>query len=297
VVDSGALAGSIVDREWGLGKRTRLRRLFSGGPAWLLRVDQGLEQGPGVFATQPDSANPAVALNLALRSGYSGVIVPVGLAEHAFAPLAGAVPLVLKLNGKTAIPPDDEALAPLTATVEDAVRLGADAIAYSLYAGTPAQFEDLTQLSYVRQEAVRYSLPLLVLAEPRGAAVERKGGQRSLYALEYAARAAADLGADLVAVAAPVASPQRDAQAPQPYNTLQISTDEAVRRVLAAAGPVPALALHDGTGPAEDVLSQAAAALAAGARGMILGLGAWQRPDAEARELAAGLRATRDAKR
>jgi class I fructose-bisphosphate aldolase len=281
---------SLFDRDLGVGKRARLRRLFPRGPALVLRVDQGLEQGPGLFAPRPESADPAVALHLAQDSGYSGVILPVGLAEHAFAPLAGLVPLVLKLNGKTAIPPDDEALAPLTATVEDALRLGADAVAYSFYAGTPAQFEDLTQIAHVRQEAARYGMPLLMLAEPRGAAVERKGGPNSLYALEYAARAAADLGADLVALAAPVANPQRDAQAPKPYNTLRIGEDEALRRVLSATGAVPAIALQDGAGPVETVLAQATAALDAGARGVILGLGAWQRPDAEARDLADRLR-------
>ena len=46
------------------------------------------------------------------------------MAEKFFWDFAGEVPLILKLNGKTEIPPDDEALSPVPAAVEDAVRLG-----------------------------------------------------------------------------------------------------------------------------------------------------------------------------
>jgi fructose-bisphosphate aldolase, class I len=64
------------------------------------------------------------------------------LAEKFYWDYAGEVPLVLKLNGKTEIPSDAAALSPLHATVADAVRLGADAVGYTLYVGTPAQRDD-----------------------------------------------------------------------------------------------------------------------------------------------------------
>ena len=53
---------------------------------------------------------------------------------------------MLKLNGKTDIPSDARALSPVNATVEEAVRLGADAVGYTLYVGTPAQEQDFEQL-------------------------------------------------------------------------------------------------------------------------------------------------------
>jgi fructose-bisphosphate aldolase, class I len=46
------------------------------------------------------------------------------------------VPLILKLNGKTDIPAATDPLSPVNASVEDAVRLGADAVGYTLYVGT-----------------------------------------------------------------------------------------------------------------------------------------------------------------
>src|SRR6185312_5793723 len=101
---------------------------------------------------------------------------------------------------KTEIPSDAHALSPVNATVEEAVRLGADAVGYTLYVGTPAQEADFGQLRRVREDAVRYGMPLIVWAYPRGAAVEAKGGKDSFYAVDYAARTAAELGADMVKV-------------------------------------------------------------------------------------------------
>ena len=64
---------------------------------------------------------------------------------------AGRVPLVVKVNGKTEIPPDDEAFSPLTSSVEDAVRLGADAVGYTCYVGSPSQDKDFLQFNEVRR--------------------------------------------------------------------------------------------------------------------------------------------------
>lgn len=276
-----------ADLDLGVGKRTRLGRIVAGGTL-LLRADQGLEQGPLASVDDP-GADPEQALRAA-AANCSGVILHIGMAERSARILSGAVPLVLKLNGKTAIPPEDEALAPLNATVEDAVRLGADAVAYTLYAGSPAQFEDFTQLSQVRQECTRYGMPLLVLAQPRGAAIERKGGAEGLFAIAAAAHAAAELGADLVAIDAPAINPQRDAQAPKPYNTLQVTAREALRRAVASARPVPVLVCDDGAGEHEAVATRAREALEVGAAGLILGQHLWHRPVEEARALGHRLR-------
>jgi len=75
------------------------------------------------------------------------------MASKYYPDYAGQVPLLLKLNSKTEIPPSDEAFSPCHATVEDAVRLGADAAAYTLYVGSPKQEEDFIQVGKVRRTA------------------------------------------------------------------------------------------------------------------------------------------------
>ena len=132
------------------GKRARLHRILfdhglRNGTALFLPYDQGLEHGPRDFFANPDAGDPRYVLRLAVEGGFNAVVLQIGLAEKFFWDYAGEVPLILKLNGKTDIPPDDEALSPLHATVEDAVRLGADAVGYTLYVGSPAYAAGLRQ--------------------------------------------------------------------------------------------------------------------------------------------------------
>lgn len=70
------------------------------------------------------------------------------------------------------------------------MRLGAAAVGYTLYAGSPAQDADFAQVRVVRQDAQRLGMPLIVWAYPRGEAIEHKGGKDSFYAVHYAARTA-----------------------------------------------------------------------------------------------------------
>src|SRR5688572_8484247 len=163
-------------------KRARLYRLLhehgpGGGIAMFLPVDQGLEHGPRDFFDNPEALDPDMELRLAEEGNYSAVVFQIGIAEKNYGRYAGRVPLVLKLNGKTEIPPDEEAFSPLNATVEDAVRLGADAVGYTLYVGSPAQDRDFIQFREVRREAEHLGMPVIVWSYPRGRAVEAKGGQ------------------------------------------------------------------------------------------------------------------------
>ncbi len=78
------------------------------------------------------------------------------------------------------------------------MRLGADAVGYTLYVGSPAQDDDIAQCNEVRRDCDRYGMPLVIWAYPRGAAIKAKGGIDSLYAVDYAARVACEIGADVI---------------------------------------------------------------------------------------------------
>src|ERR671910_824824 len=58
-------------------------------------------------------------------------------------------------------------------------RLAAEAVAYTLYVGSPRQDADLHQLEGVREDCDRYGMPLMVWAYPRGSAIDKKGGRNS----------------------------------------------------------------------------------------------------------------------
>lgn len=277
----------LADLELSPGKRARLYRLLhqhgpGHGLGMFLPIDQGLEHGPRDFFDSPDSADPEFELRLAEEGNFSAIVFQIGLAEKYIGRFAGRVPLVLKLNGKTEIPSDEEALSPLNASVEDAVRLGADAVGYTLYVGSPAQDRDFEQFARVRQDAARFGMPTIVWSYPRGKFVNAKGGQLTSWAIEYAARVAQELGADLVKVNLPEYDPEKAKLTPKPYNSAVFDEEEAVRRVVAAAGRTPVLVSGGSRVDEGDVIEKARLSMRAGATGLIFGRNIWQRPYAEA---------------
>src|SRR5579875_39670 len=287
---------TLADLDLSTGKRTRLHRLlYSYGPAngtlLFLPIDQGLEHGPRDFFVNPASKDPDFQLRLAEEGGFSGIVFQYGIAEKYMSRYAGKVPLVLKLNGKTEIPSDKQPISPCIATVEDAVRLGADAVGYTLYVGSPLQAEDFTQFRHVREDADRYGMPVIVWAYPRGEAIDAKGGRDSFYAVDYAARVANELGADIVKVNVPKINPEKDQATPAPYNSMNITTEDAVRLVVESAGRTLVLFSGGEKQDEDDVLSKARVAMENGATGIIFGRNVWQRPYDEALTLAGEIRA------
>jgi class I fructose-bisphosphate aldolase len=272
------------------GKRTRLRRLlFEFGPGngtlLFLPIDQGIEHGPRDFFPNPASKDPEYQFHLAAEAGYSAIACQIGLATKYYPDYAGQVPLILKINGKTDVPPSDEALSPLNGSVEDAVRLGADAVGYTLYVGSPRQDADLAQLRQVRQDCDRFGMPLVVWAYPRGSAIDKKGGQTTFYAIDYAARMAMEQGADVVKLNLPKIDPERDKDTPAPYNELDVTQEEAVRQVVASAGRSLVVLSGGSKTDDEQLLRQTRFIMEAGGSGVIYGRNVWQRDHSEALEI------------
>jgi len=277
------------------GKRARLHRLlYEFGPGqgtlMLLPIDQGIEHGPRDFFPNPASKDPEYQFKLAAEAGYSALACQIGMAEKYYPDYAGAVPLILKVNGKTDIPSSDDALSTCNATVEDAVRLGADAVGYTLYVGSPRQGEDLVQLRQVRQDCDRYGMPLVVWSYPRGSALDAKGGQTTFYAIDYAARMAMEMGADIVKLNMPKIDPEKDKLTPAPYNELDVSQEEAIRACVESAGR--SLVVLSGGSRIDDLklLEQTRFIMEAGGSGVIYGRNVWQREWSEALEIVAQIK-------
>jgi class I fructose-bisphosphate aldolase len=280
-IEFGTEQGSLL-ADLPTGKRARLRRLlYDYGPGQgsllLLPIDQGIEHGPRDFFPNPASKDPEYQFRLAAEAGYSAIACGYGMASKYFPSYAGQVPLLLKLNSRTEVPPSDEALSPCNATVEDAVRLGADAVGYTLYVGSPKQEEDFIQLGKVRAECDKYGMPLVIWAYPRGRDIDKKGGRDSLYAIDYAARVAMEMGADVVKLNMPKLNPDKDKDAPAPYNELQVSQEEAIRMCVESAGK--SLVVLSGGSKVDDdkLLAQTRQIMEAGGSGVIFGRNVWQR--------------------
>ncbi|MFT4326681.1 MAG: class I fructose-bisphosphate aldolase [Candidatus Woesearchaeota archaeon] len=271
------------------GKRARLYDLLynhgpKNGSLMILPIDQGLEHGPIDFLDNPPAEHPFFQFELAVQGKFSAIACHIGLAQKYYTAYAGKIPLVLKLNGRTDIPSNDNAFSACDASVEDAIKLGASAVGYTLFVGSPRQDDDIKQLTEVRKDCDRYGMPLIVWAYPRGSAVDNKGGIDTLYAVDYAAREAQELGADIVKV-----------NFPQPVNKLcpekyQMTKDwdlgKRIEKVVSSAGRSILIFSGGSKVSEEELMHRIDESLKNGGRGVIFGRNLWQRPFDEAIALA-----------
>jgi class I fructose-bisphosphate aldolase len=274
------------------GKKARLHRILyqhglHNGTAIFLPYDQGLEHGPRDFFPNPAASDPGYIIQLALEGGFNGIAIQIGLAEKFYWDYAGEIPLVLKLNGKTDIPSAIDPLSPVNASVQDAVRLGADAVGYTLYVGTPAQDRDFAQYLRVREDAQRLGMPLIVWAYPRGSAIDAKGGKDSFYAVDYAARTASELGADVVKVNFP--HPEKQSGAAEAYRS-DVTSQQAIDAVVRSANRTLLLVSGGERAGDDAMLEKARESMEAGATGLIFGRNIWQREHDESLRFAARLK-------
>jgi class I fructose-bisphosphate aldolase len=137
----------------------------------------------------------------------------------------------------------------------------------------------------VRQDCDRFGMPLVVWAYPRGAALDKKGGQATFYAIDYAARMAMEMGADVVKLNMPKIDPEKDKLTPAPYNEMEVSQEEAVRQVVESAGR--SLVVLSGGSRIDDdkLLEQTRFIMGAGGSGVIYGRNVWQREWSEALDI------------
>lgn len=274
-------------------KRLMFERGPGNGKLLILPIDHGMEHGPSDMLDCPWAINPEHHFELALKGNYNAIAVHIGLAEKYWKRSQyNKIPLILKVNGKTNIPSSDEALSSLTSSVEDALRLGATAVGYTLYVGSPRQDKDFEIFNQVRKEALKANLPVIMWAYPRGKYVKEMGGKNNFAAVSYGARVACELGADIVKVNEPELPELPDNKYPETnkyaskYNPLlTMSTSEMLGWVLACAGKTGVLISGGSKLGDEDLLAKVKRDVAAGVDGLIFGRNMWQRSLEESLEL------------
>lgn len=278
-------------RYYSPGELARLRQIVrDSGTTLILPYDQFIEHDNRHVDPNPKAADPDYICKLAEEGGYNAVAIHYGLAKRYWTKLAGSVPLLLKINGKTSIPDQSRPLSVPTSFVEDAVRLGAMGVGYTMYYGSPRQDEDLPQLALVREECDRYGMPLVVWAYPRGTDVEEKGGKDCSYMVESAVRMAVEMGASVIKANLPVPTKAEDYfdnnGVPGYYKDVEKELLalpakkqkwERAKRVVDAAQGVPILFSGGSEIGDEDLFENAQACIDAGCFGFIFGRNMWKR--------------------
>ncbi len=272
------------------GEKARMRLMVrDSGTSLILPYDQFIEHDNRHVDPNPAAADPNYICQLAVDGGYNGVAIHYGLAKRYWTKFEGNVPLLLKINGKTSFPDQSEPLSAHTSYVEDGVRMGAAAIGYTMYYGSPRQIEDLPQLATVREDCDRFGMPLIVWAYPRGKAVDAKGGKECSYAIESATRMAVEMGATVIKANLPIATEEDffdNSSVPEYYRKVEKELQaldpkaqkwERAKRVVDAAQGVPVLFSGGSQIGDDDLIENAQACVDAGCFGFIFGRNMWKR--------------------
>jgi DhnA family fructose-bisphosphate aldolase class Ia len=129
-------------------------RLAGTGKLVILPVDQGFEHGPArSFAPNPPAYNPLYHFELAIEAGCNAYTAPLGFLEAGARDVAGEIPLILETNDNDVLREEKDPNRALTASVQDALRLGCCAVAgrrIVIFSGGAAVFDDVKLLDEIR---------------------------------------------------------------------------------------------------------------------------------------------------
>ncbi len=255
-----------MDAYQSVGIQRRMRRFFRrDGRALIFAMDHGFEHGPTDFEPVWEHIKPHTIVRKVVRAGIDGVMMLPGMARLAADEVKGDRGLMVKLTSKTSLrPKDGKLLQSQLGYVEDAVKLGADAIAATVYWGSPAEDVMMRQFAEIVGYAHDLGFPVVQFAYPRGPYITEKYGRKEDYrVVMYGARAAAESGADMI-------------------KTYWTGSRETFAKVVDAAAGVPVL-LSGGakTENPVDFLKVVYGVVEAGGAGAVVGRNIFQRENPE----------------
>lgn len=138
-----------------VGKKLRMRRIFRHGRAVVVPMDHGL-----VFGPVPSLEEPASLVRRMAAAGADAILVSPGLLEHV-ADEVGDMAVMLRLDGTVSRLGKHLERTELISTVEDAARLGVEAVALNVYVGTENEDVLLRKLGAVAASCREHGMVLV----------------------------------------------------------------------------------------------------------------------------------------
>lgn len=262
-------------------------RLSGTGKMIILPVDQGFEHGPArSFAANPAGYDPHYHYQLAIDAGMNAYAAPLGMIEAGADTFAGQIPTILKVNSSNSLlsgtAGKDQAI---TASVDDALRLGCSAIGFTIYPGSDCALDMFEEVSAMRQEAAAKGVASVIWSYPRGEAVT-KDGETAIDVAAYAAQIAALLGAHIIKIKLSTDHLML-AEAKKVYEAEKVDIASQAARVRhcmqASFGGRRIVVFSGGAKKGEDsVYDDARAIRDGGGNGSIIGRNSFQRPREDA---------------
>ena len=171
------------------------------GKMIILPVDQGFEHGPArSFSVNEPAYDPHYHYKMAIDAGLNAYAAPLGMLEAGADTFAGQIPTILKVNSANSWATSVNQA--VTGGVDDALRLGAAAIGFTIYPGADEVFDMMEEFRELALEAKSVGLATVLWSYPRGGTLSKEG-ELALDVGAYAAHMAALLGAHIIKVKLP----------------------------------------------------------------------------------------------
>jgi len=243
----------VIPVNTSFAREVRLRRLYRHADRRLFVVplDHSVTDGPIAVPGTLDDLIGQLAGN-----GVDAVVLHKGTLRYVDPRWFAGTSLIVHLSASTMRAPDPDAKY-LVASVEESLRLGADAVSVHVNLGSADERRQIADLAAVSDACDRWNVPLLAMMYPRGPKVSNP---RDPELVAHATTLAADLGADIV-------------------KTVYVGSAAAMADI-ASRCPIPILvAGGPRQGSAGELLSYVDGALRGGAAGVAMGRNVFEAPD------------------
>jgi fructose-bisphosphate aldolase / 2-amino-3,7-dideoxy-D-threo-hept-6-ulosonate synthase len=231
------------------GKTRRLARIFREDcRTVIVPMDHGVTIGPckGI-------ENMQTIINRLLEGSADAILVHKGIAKRID---NGRASLIVMLSAASNLGPNPNSKSQVC-SVQEAVRIGADAVSVHINVGAQDEDKMLTTLGRVADECEVFGMPLLAMMYPRGPKISN---EHAVEVVSHAARLGAELGADIV-------------------KTNYTGDIESFRFVVESCSVPVVIAGGAKANTDKDILQMTADALQAGAAGLSIGRNVFQHED------------------
>jgi len=241
-----------------LGRKSRLGRIFdySSKTTIIVPMDHAVEEH------FPQLKDPRRVIRSLTDSGVNAFLLRRGLARFAADEFIGRCGFVYRISSASGLRPQSKRVEQAkVSSVEEAVKLGADAVAVNIFVGSEREVQDLTTFGEISDSCDEWGIPLLAETMPIGGKEAVPfDGPYSAQDVSMAARVGAEEGADII----------------KTYYTGSVDSFQQVVQncpvpLIIAGGPKTKTTL--------DVLRMVKSAMDAGAAGVAMGRKIWGAED------------------
>ncbi|HZX44323.1 MAG TPA: 2-amino-3,7-dideoxy-D-threo-hept-6-ulosonate synthase [Candidatus Nanoarchaeia archaeon] len=232
-----------------IGKSIRMQRIMdrNTGKTVIIPMDHGVTVGP-ISGLE----NMKETIDRIADGGANAIVLHKGMVNVGHRSGGKDVGLMIHLSASTSLGPDTNNKV-LVCTVEEALKLGADAVSIHVNIGAEDEAEMLKDMGKVASRCHEWGVPLLAMMYPRGKKIK---DEKDVEVVKLAARVGAELGADIVKT--------------------NYTGDIASFKQVVEGCPVPVIIAGGSKGNDADCLKMIEDAMKAGAAGVAMGRNSFQ---------------------